>query len=134
VTAVEYPELGGPKVEGKYSFRVEWEMGAGEENQFYQYDLDVGAGTGMVWRLDAATQSQALESAACTQIIVERSGARPSWVPVGGAHSMGVILVIGWEVEVYWLGEAEAGTGKGRFRMWDGGGEVWGDWIGRAMP
>lgn len=128
VVAAEYPELGGPTVTGKYSFRVEWEAGDGEENQVYQYDLDVGAGTGMAWRLDAATQSEVLESAELNQIMVGRSG----------AHSTGVSFVVPewWHVPYYWLGEAPGDEGHGRFRMWEAvsGGEVWGTWRGQDVP
>ena len=128
VDAVEYPELGGPTVTGRYSFRVEWELGTEGENEVYQYDLDVGAGTGMVWQLDRETQSKVLRSAPCNQIIIARSG----------AHSMGVSVVISdWGlVPYYWLGEEHAGDGAGRFRMWEwmSGGNLWGSWIGRAVP
>lgn len=126
VPTVEYPELGGPKVEGTYSFRVEWEMGAAGDNQVYHYDLDVGAGTGMVYQLDLATQSTVLRSAACNQFQVGRAG----------AHSRGVRVVISdwWQVPLYWLGEEKAGDGRGRFRMWEmvTGGEAWGPWEGRG--
>ena len=122
VVEVDYPELGGPSVEGKYSFRVEWEMGQDGENEVYQYDLDVGAGTGMVYQLDWATQSTVLRSAACDQFQIGR----------GGAHSMGVSMVISdwWQVPYYWLGEETAGAGRGRFRMWEWvrNGEAWGNW------
>lgn len=123
--AVSYPELGGPTVTGKYSFRVEWEMGPGDTNQIYQYDLDVGANTGMVWQLDLATQSQALRSATLDQIIIRQ----------GGAHSTLVSFVISawWQVPYYWLGETEKGSNNGRYRMWEflTGDDVWGDWAGR---
>ena len=128
VVAVEYPELGGPTVTGTYSFRVEWEMGGTNKNQIYQYDLDVGAETGMVWQLDWATQSEVVQSASCNQFIIGRSG----------AHSMGISMVISdWgQIPYYFLGEAHAGDGAGRFRMWEwmSGGNVWGSWIGRAVP
>lgn len=124
VTAVEYPELGGPTVTGKYSFIVEWEMGEGETNQIYQYDLDVDADTGMVRQLDWETQSQVLRSAALDQIIVQR----------GGAHSTMVSFVIGawWQVPYYWLAAPEADAPSGRYRLYEymTGGEVWGPWAG----
>lgn len=126
VVTAEYPELGGPKVEGKYSFRVEWEMGTSGENMVFQYDLDIAAGTGMAYQLDAETQSEVLRSASLDQIIVQR----------GGAHSTMVSFIVGaWmQVPYYWLGEMEAGDGAGRFRMWEyiTGGEVWGSWAGRG--
>ena len=126
--AVSYPELGGPTVTGKYSFRVEWEMGVGETNQIYQSDLDVGADTGMVCQLDFATQSKVMRSAPIDQIIVGRDG----------AHSTLVSFVIGawWQIPYYWLGEAKKGDGAGRYRMWEfmSGGEVWGPWEGRPTP
>lgn len=124
--AIDYPELGGPTVTGKYSFRVEWEMGGTNENQVYHYDLDVGADTGMAYQLDAETQSRVLRSAALDQIIVAR----------GGAHSTMVSFIVGaWmQVPYYWLGEREAGDGPGRFRMWEyiTDGTVWGSWAGRG--
>lgn len=122
-TAVAYPELGGPDISGQFTFRAEWEMGPGEENQVYQYDLDVGAGTGMVRQLDLATQTQVLRSATCNQFITARCG----------AHSMGISVVIGdwFQIPYYWLGEAKSGAGMGRFKLWDpiSGGEVWGNWV-----
>ena len=125
VATVEYPELGGPAVGGRYSFRVEWEMGGTNENEVYQYDVDVGAGTGMVWQLDWATQSRVLRSAGCNQFILGRRG----------AHSTGVSMVIGdwFQVPYYWLGEKRRGDGKGRFRMWEwvSGADIWGNWQGK---
>ena len=126
VTEMEYPELGGPTVTGRYSFIVEWEMGPGETNQIYQYDLDVGADTGMVWQLDWETQSRVLRSATLDQIIVQQ----------GGAHSTMVSFVIGawWQVPYYWLGGMEKGATSGRYRLYEymTGGEVWGDWAGMS--
>ncbi|MBR4189426.1 MAG: peptidylprolyl isomerase [Kiritimatiellae bacterium] len=124
VTAAEYPELGGPTVTGRYSFRVEWEMLPGETNQVYQYDLDVGAGTGMVWQLDLETQRTVLRSAPLDQIDIQR----------GGAHSTLVSFVIGawWQIPYYWLASPEKDAPAGRYRMWEymSGGEVWGPWAG----
>lgn len=123
-SAVSYPELGGPTVTGKYSFRVEWEMGPGETNQVYQYDLDVGADTGMVWQLDWETQSHVVRSAALDQIVVR----------LGGARSTLVSFVIGawWQIPYYWLASPEKDAPAGRYRMWEymSGGEVWGPWAG----
>lgn len=125
VTKVAYPELPGPGVEGRYSFRVEWEMWGTNENQIYHYDLDVGAGTGMVYQLDFATQSQVLRSAGCNQFEIGRAG----------AHCTGVSMVISdwWQVPYYWLGEENEGDGQGRFRMWEmvTRGEAWGNWAGK---
>lgn len=122
--AVSYPEFGGPTVTGKYSFRVEWEMGLGETNQVYQYDLDVGTGTGMVWQLDYPAQTHVLRNATLDQIIVRR----------GAAHSTLVSFVIGawWQIPYYWLASPEADAPSGRYRMWEymSGGEVWGPWAG----
>ncbi len=126
--AVSYPEFGGPTVTGRYSFRVEWEMGAGETNQIYQYDLDIGADTGMVWQLDLETQTSVLRSATLDQIVVRR----------GGARSTMVSFVIGswWQIPYYWLACPEPDAPSGRYRMWEymSGGEVWGPWTGLHRP
>lgn len=125
---LDYTGLSGPAVAGKYSFRVEWETKGTNANEIYQYDLDVGAGTGMVRQLDLETQTNVLKSAPCNQFIIGRSG----------AHSTGVSVVISdWgQIPYYFLGEARSGDGAGRFRMWEwmSDGNVWGSWIGRAVP
>lgn len=123
-----YSEFTGPRVAGQYAFRVEWEKGGAGENEIYEYDLDVGAGTGMVWRLDLETQTEFLESAALELVMLGRIG----------AHSTGVALFVPdwWHLPYYWLGGTSSDAESGRFRMWDAISEreVWGRWKGQTLP
>lgn len=123
IVTAEYPELGGPTMEGEFSFLAQWEMGEGQEDRVYHYDLDMASGTGMVYRLDAATRKTELGRGRVTLIRTERRG----------AHSMGIEFVVnGGDVQWphYWLGEEKAGDGKGRCRLqeWMRGVDTYGNW------
>lgn len=122
---VEFPALGGPEA-GKmerFTFKVEWELGGTNGNPVFLYNLDMVNSTGMVWQLDAETQSVALRSAAVYDVEEVRSG--------GHSTRVGFLNTEWWQAPYYWLAEEKAGDGRGRFRLWDAatGDETWGTWM-----